>query len=230
MILRTLLKRLTHRPLKLWAKWYSSQTRNYLYENGSLTSRIKVLPGVFHPALFLSTQFLLKYLEKQDLMGLKLLELGCGSGLISVVCAKKGANVFASDINPQAVENVKSNAALNHVEVTAYVSDLFQAIPPQTFDYLVINPPYYPKNATDDSEKAWFCGENFEYFDQLFRQLPTYLHQHSQIRMILSEDCELAQIQQIARLHHFDFELLVSKKVMAEQQLVFGIDYSFSYS
>lgn len=79
------------------------------------------------------------------LKGKKFLELGCGSGLISIAAAKKGARVTASDINPVAVEFLVKNSEENKVEIEVIESDLFNDIPKQPFDIIAINPPYYKK-------------------------------------------------------------------------------------
>jgi len=75
------------------------------------------MPGVFHPGLFFSTKLLIEYISEYDLNDKNILELGAGSGLISVYCAKLKANVTASDINPIAVENINQNAKLNSVNI-----------------------------------------------------------------------------------------------------------------
>jgi ribosomal protein L11 methyltransferase len=64
--------------------------------------------------------------------------VGCGSGILSIALKLKGANkVVAIDIDPQAVQECKANAKLNHVELEVY-----RAQPKdinQTFDFMVAN-------------------------------------------------------------------------------------------
>src|SRR6218665_2258260 len=88
-----------HPLLKPISAWYLSRTRIYKYDNIS----VRIHPGVFHPGLFFSTKLLLEYLKGQPIQEKHLLELGAGSGLISVVAAKRGARVTGSDINPTAI-------------------------------------------------------------------------------------------------------------------------------
>src|SRR5690349_10739303 len=101
------------RPLRAGIKWYLSKPRKFTYQNIETT----ILPDVFHPGFFHSTKMLLEFLDHQDVHGKQFLELGCGSGIISVSAALKGAQVTASDINPKAVENVLLNANKNRVEI-----------------------------------------------------------------------------------------------------------------
>jgi release factor glutamine methyltransferase len=152
--------------------WYSSKTRNYSYKN----IKIIVLPGVFYPGFFKSTRIFLKYIEKINLSGKKVLELGAGSGIISILSAMNGAVVTASDINPIAIENINQNAQMNGVQILTIYSDLFSNISEKNFDFIFINPPYYNKEPKNISETAWFCGEQFEFFVKFFEQLKDVWH------------------------------------------------------
>ena len=70
----------------------------------------KYPPEVFHPGFFFSTRLLLKLYQTIAIAGKSFLEPGCGSGLISIYAAKKGAIVTATDINPVAIEFLKKNS------------------------------------------------------------------------------------------------------------------------
>src|SRR4029079_10565830 len=98
----------TYKPLLVK---YLSKTRVYRYKD----IRLSIAPGVFHPGFFFSTQLLLQYISKLPLQGKRFLELGCGSGLISIAAAKMGAMVTATDINPLATEYLKENSRRNNV-------------------------------------------------------------------------------------------------------------------
>src|SRR4051812_34400286 len=60
-------------------------------------------------------------LSVRSLKGARTLELGCGLALPSIAAARAGARVTATDWSRPAVELVRSNAALNGVEVRAEV-------------------------------------------------------------------------------------------------------------
>jgi predicted nicotinamide N-methyase len=57
------------------------------------------------------------------LRGRRVVELGCGLALPSIAAARAGAAALATDADPEAVEMVAQNAALNGVEVDAAVVD-----------------------------------------------------------------------------------------------------------
>lgn len=63
-----------------------------------------------------STQLALEEMTSHDLTDKRLLDVGCGSGILSVVAARRGSRVTAIDIEEQAVSAARDNAALNHVD------------------------------------------------------------------------------------------------------------------
>ena len=77
--------------------------------------------------------------------GMKVLDLGCGCGLVGILAARccGGENVIMSDIDPLAVQIARRNALRNGAEgVRAVVSDGFSAIGETGFDLILSNPPY----------------------------------------------------------------------------------------
>ncbi|MDH7448043.1 methyltransferase [Aquimarina sp. 2201CG14-23] len=217
--MRNLIKKIIHPFFKTGMNIYFSKPRNYSYGDISVT----VQPGVFPPHLTISTKILLDYLDTEDLENKKILELGCGSGIISLFAASNGAIVTASDINKVAIEAIEMASEKNNLKIKAIYSDLFDQLNNLSFDYIIINPPYYPKEPKNIKEKAWYCGENFEYFEKLFYQLPQYIQQNNYILMILSEDCDIDYIQSIALKNHILFQLIKEQKVVNEQNFIFKI-------
>lgn len=217
--MKSMLKKLIFPILSSVYNIYSAKERDYSYNEIS----IKVFPGVFHPGLFFSTKLLIEYLSKIELNNKTVLELGAGSGLISIYCAKQNAIVTASDINPNAIKNILNNSELNNVKLEVVESDLFNKIDKVYYDYIIINPPYFPKNPKNEKEYAWFCGSDFEYFKKLFSQLKDYKPNFNIILMILSEDCDFERINSIANKNNFSMNILYQKKVLLEANYIFKI-------
>ena len=218
-MVRKLLKKsaeLTVRPLILR---YLKNDRKFSYEGLKLVVR----SGIFHPLFFFSTTFLMEYLKKLPIKGKKLLEPGCGAGLISVWAAKNGALVTALDINPLAVANTRENAQVNNLDIKVLESDLFNNLATEAFDFIVINPPYYPQNPTNPSEYAWYCGTEFEFFEKLFQQLPEFYVNSSMVLMVLSEDCNMQAIQNIAHKHSQQLNLLEERRNFFEKNFIYRI-------
>ena len=158
-----------------------------------------VNPGVFFPHLTISTKLLLDHAGELDLKGKKVLELGAGSGIVSLRCAQLGAEVTASDISNVAIENIRQNAAANGLVLKVISSDLFDRINDQ-FDLIIINPPYYPKDSKIEAEHAWFCVADLEYFRKLADQLPAHLTVNGKAIMILSQDSPIGQVRTVLEI------------------------------
>lgn len=217
--MKKITKYLTGKIYKPLLSKYLTKTRRYNYKN----IRLIIPPSVFHPRFFFSTKILLKYISQLDLQQKTFLELGAGSGLISIYAAKKNATVTASDINPEAIEYLNKNQLINNVQLNIISSDLFKSIPPQSFDFIAINPPYYKKNPKSDSDYAWYCGENGEYFQQLFGSLKQYIHSDSTVLMILSEDCDIQMITQMAFDNQFKMNIVSERKIAWEKDFIYQI-------
>jgi release factor glutamine methyltransferase len=217
--IRFLLKRLLKPVLKPAADWYLSRDRSYRYRG----MKLWVMPGVFHPGFLISTGLFLDFLADIPLKGKQFLELGAGSGLISVVASRKGADVTASDISSLAIENISRNAKKYAPGIRIIQSDLFDEFPAISFDLIVINPPYYPQEPVKEADFAWYCGPEFEYFHKLFRQLPDHIHPDSELYMILSEDCDSGHIREIAEAAGFEMEVIWRKRKWGEWNFIFRI-------
>lgn len=216
---KSLIKIISHCLFIPLANVYVAKRRTIKIKNIKLV----VKPGVFHPTLYFSTKYLLAWLTKQLLKNRSLLELGAGSGLLSIYASKQNAIVTATDISENAYKNIQENAINNAVCLTTFKSDLFTNIPLQSFDLIVINPPYYPKSANKESEYAWYCGENFEYFHKLFFQMKQYMKKESNAIMVLSEDCNIEIIKSLALKNGYTWQLIEEKKIWWEMNYIFEI-------
>lgn len=167
-ILRPLMYHL-YRPLLLH---YLRKDRRYRTDGFDMNIR----KSVFHPAFFGSTKVFAAFLKKQPLSGLSMLEIGCGSGLLSLTAARMGARVTTCDINNSAVNCTLENAQHNNQVVDVDTSDLFDNVPQQPFDCIIVNPPFYEGQPTDDASYAWYCGPTFDFFHRFFKDLFHYAH------------------------------------------------------
>ncbi|UTW67878.1 methyltransferase [bacterium SCSIO 12643] len=204
----------------LYAKyhfWYHRKPRKFVYKD----IYTMVQPGVFSPKNTMSTKVFLDFISTLNLQNKRVLELGCGSGIISVLAASKGAQVWASDINKVAVRSLKELSAQLNLDIRALYSDLLDQVPKEDFDYVFINPPYYPKEPENVAEKAWFCGVEYEYFEKLFQQLPQI--KGAEVHMILSDGCDLAKIKSIAQKNTLEFEEILQVQLASEVNYIFKV-------
>lgn len=184
-----------------------------------------IQPTVFHPGFFLSTNILLEFILQLDISGKKILELGAGSGFISFYLGRyKNVKVTASDINEKALAGLKYNSKATNIALEVVQSNLFDNLSPLDFDFILINPPYYAKQPTNRTENAFYCGENFEYYLDLFTQLDRKADlEKNQTYMILSEDCEIEKIKLIAIQYKIQLVHTHSVKKLGEWNTIFKI-------
>ncbi|WP_101926440.1 MULTISPECIES: class I SAM-dependent methyltransferase [Luteimonas] len=70
--------------------------------------------------LWPSGRLLAQAMDKADIAGKRILEIGCGIGLASLVLQRRGADVVASDVHPLAEPFLAYNAALNALPAIHY--------------------------------------------------------------------------------------------------------------
>jgi len=99
---------------------------------------VRIDPGLaFGTGSHATTRLILDFLEKNIQGGERILDYGCGSGILAIAAAKLGAaRVDCADVDPQAVETAAANARANGVHVNAVLSD---ALPAADYDLVVSN-------------------------------------------------------------------------------------------
>ncbi len=186
--------------------------------------KIRVLKGVFHPHLFFSSMYLYDFTSKLELKKKKFLEIGCGSGILSMLAYRMGAYVTATDIDSKAVENTQLNFRSNFRDLSnlrLFESDVLHSVPKEIYDLILINPPYYFKDPEVAAQLAWYCGAQGEYFQKLFSALHSYVHAETRVYMILEEKCEIERIKKMASENGIEFTLAEQKKIRWELNMIY---------
>lgn len=99
---------------------------------------LRIDPGLaFGTGSHPTTKLILAHLERSMRGGERVLDYGCGSGILAIAAAKLGAaHVDAVDLDPEAVAATRANALANGVELTAALPD---ALPDADYDVVVSN-------------------------------------------------------------------------------------------
>lgn len=118
--------------------------------------------------------------------GERVLELGCGSGIVSLHCAKAGAEVTAGDINPSAVKLTKKNAQRNNLDVEVLLTDVYSGVAGK-FDTVVFNLPYLPVDDDVPLAEAWSGGEDgLGPLPRMFEGVDTYCNEGWRFIVVVS--------------------------------------------
>ncbi|MEM8935895.1 MAG: 50S ribosomal protein L11 methyltransferase [Pseudomonadota bacterium] len=138
-----------------------------------------------HPEVLTPTEYAItfgKIIWSRELSGKRVLDVGCGSGILSIIAAIQGAEVWATDISPHAIEMTKFNAKRNGVEIEQLVQENvldaflqggeFESV---KFDTIICNNPSLPGKDSSDLSRSGFIewnqnGDGRYILDQLLLQ------------------------------------------------------------
>ena len=90
------------------------------------------------------------------------LDLGSGNGVLGILAAllEPSSRVSLVDSDPLAIETSRQNADLNDAaNATAYLSDVLRELPDETFDLILMNPPFHRGRVYDVSIAERFILE-----------------------------------------------------------------------
>lgn len=151
------------------------------------------LPGVLSPRFSHSPDFMM---EKWHIpKGCRVLDLGCGSGILGVFSLMQGAGFLTSvDLNPKAIENTVLNLRRHNLENHAEVvrSDLDSSLAPdQVFDVILLSPPYWNRPAGTPLEMSCY-DENYRFLRSAVALLPSRLREGGHAFIVFSDQGDLS--------------------------------------
>ncbi|MDD2419251.1 MAG: 50S ribosomal protein L11 methyltransferase [Bacteroidales bacterium] len=89
-----------------------------------------------------TTHLMIDQMLGMDLRGKKVLDMGCGTGILAILAAIKGAAapVVAVDIDPDATDSARENSIVNHVgDVIEVITGDSSVVPGIEFDVILAN-------------------------------------------------------------------------------------------
>ncbi|MBR3476701.1 MAG: methyltransferase [Candidatus Methanomethylophilaceae archaeon] len=179
--------------------------------------RIQEDPDVYPPS---DDSILL--IESLDVkQGEKVLEVGCGSGIVSIHCALNGCTVTSGDINPKAVELTRRNFKANRLSSDVVETDVYSAIEGR-FDTIVFNLPYLPVDEEGLLAKAWSGGpDGLGPLPKLLEEAPEHLNKGGRVVVVVSSLMDGAALHEL--LDQYDYRVIGESRMFFEKLSVVEI-------
>lgn len=167
---------------------------------------IVVNPGVFPPTT--DSHLLAGYIQVNP--GERVLDLTTGSGVFAVLAGLKGGSGVAADLNPAAVVNANENFKRFAVNFEAIKSDLFEKVPKEKFDQVLVNGPYTEGEVTDPLQLAFYGARS--YLARFFSSAADYLKLDGKVLITFADWGEVDFLQSTAKANGFSLEVVDKKK------------------
>ncbi|MDO4231498.1 MAG: 50S ribosomal protein L11 methyltransferase [Lautropia sp.] len=118
--------------LLILPSWHAAEAE------GSQREALIIDPGLaFGTGSHPTTRLCLEWLDEHDPKDLRVIDYGCGSGILAIAATRLGAReVIGIDIDPQAVLSTQENARINRVQIQAFTGE---ADMPPAADLVIAN-------------------------------------------------------------------------------------------
>jgi release factor glutamine methyltransferase len=136
--------------------------------------RFAIEPGVYKPLENEGAS--VEYCRAGD----RVLDLGCGCGINTILCAPLAREILAVDISAMAVRNTVDNCQRQGVtNITVRQSDMFSQVDGK-FDLILANPPYIAADFEDEQQQF---ATSTRYLPILFSEAGKYLDKDGRVLM-----------------------------------------------
>jgi len=186
------------------------------YKEESLSFELR--KDVFRPTN--TSDILIEACGKAILSPKKVLDLGCGCGLVGITLSKMGlckGPVFASDLSAEAVDLAKRNAEKMSVEYVAHRGNLFEPWKSEKFDVIIDDvagisddiakiSPWYPQGVPCDAGRG-----GTKWIEQIIEQSRAYLTKDGMLIFPLLSLSNEDKILQTLKMAYSSYEIIAKK-------------------
>lgn len=194
-------------------------------------NKIKVNSSVLIPRFETETlvEKTVNYIKKNKLENSSVLELGTGSGCISITLKKElpHLQITAVDISKKAIKVAKFNTRKNKTKISFICKDIFKLNLLNNYDILVSNPPYIKKDTKIDPKTKYepqialysdCTGIN--YYIEIFKIAKLNLNKKSLIALEIDED-EGEKIRKLAKTNFPKGNITIEKDLVGKDRYLF---------
>ena len=167
---------------------------------------LKVNPGVFLPAT--DTKLLASHINPKS--GDRILDLTTGAGFSAVIAGLRGASGYAIDINKAAIQNALENITKYKVDVKPLISNLFEKVPPEKFDQIYVNGPFFEGKIIDPLDYACYGAKFF--YNALFKQLSLFLKPTGKALIVFSQSGDVFFLENEMKKNALNFLITDTRK------------------
>jgi len=179
--------------------------------------KMEIPEGVYYPRE--DSILFADFLNEINVGGKKVLEIGCGSGFLSIICAKKGAKVTSVDIDENSVKTTLKNAELNKVSLNSFCSDVFKNVKGK-FDIIIFNSPYLPKDNYEKDIKESIQWSNEKALKLFLSDFKNYLNKKGFALLLISSITNIDEIE----LNKFKYNIVSRKKIDWEELKILKLE------
>ena len=155
--------------------------------------------------------------------GQSVLEIGTGSGLVSMYASLLTDDVTATDINYNALELAEKNFKLNNIStIKLEFGDLFEPVKDKKFDVILFNTPYLPTDSediiNDDLNYAFDGGlDGRKVIDRFINEVSNHLNDKGIVQIIQSSLSDNNRTLDMFDRNGFVAEIAESEKFFFEE-------------
>ena len=172
----------------------------------------------------------IKYVQKYFDSSIKIVDLGCGSGCISITLSKKlGVSVDAVDISSDALNVARDNCINNGASVNFYLGDMLEPLHDK-YDVIISNPPYISYDEEIDevvknnepSLALYADNDGLYFYEKILKNCSNYLND----KFLIAFEIGYTQgdrIRDMALKYLGDVSVFVEKDLSGRDRFVFII-------
>lgn len=159
------------------------------------------------------------------------LDMGTGSGILTMEAAKKAKKVIAVDIDKKVVKELNNEIKKNKIKnIEVVYSDLFNDINKKhkknKFDVIIFNPPYLPQDKGIKDKTIYGGKKGYELIERFFNDVDDYLKDKGIILIVFSSITKKNKVNEIINDYCFEFKELKQKRIFFEVLYVYLIKKS----
>ncbi len=155
------------------------------------------------------------------------LDMGTGTGILALEAARLAEQVYACDINEDALEFAREQAA-GRQNIKFVHSDLFSYFKENQmkFDLIIFNPPYLPDDARVKEIALDGGKKGYELIERFFADASEFLMPYGRILVVFSTLTGKEQIHGVIAEYGFNFQKLSEEELFGETIFVYLVEKS----